>query len=206
MHIGYCCLYDKCYFRKSFNIISTNGIIYVTLFFIAHNIILYHEKGTSLANESQLSFGIKLQKTHTLYYENGIIAEYSSSAFLGNNFHSGFSYITSRFGTAFNSNALKQDNFLLHTSYTFLKKAILNPFIKVKAGFIIADYQSPLFDEIDNRMPLTSIDLGFSYTPIIPLKAQVSLGYNIITSDGTKGVGTLYPLYFNFIVMWNILK
>ena len=161
---------------------------------------------TSIANESQLSFGIKLQKTHTLYYENGIIAEYSSSAFLGNKFHSGFSYITSRFGSAFNSNALKQDNFLFHTSYTFLEKAVLNPFIKLNAGFIIADYQSLLFDDIDNTMPLTSIDLGFSYTPIKPLKTQVSLGYNIITSDGTTGVGTVYPLYFNFIVMWNILK
>jgi hypothetical protein len=55
-------------------------------------------------------------------------------------------------------------------------------------------------------MPLTSIDLGLSYTPIKPLKAQVSLGYNIITSDGTSGVGTVYPLYFNIIIMWNILQ
>ena len=160
----------------------------------------------SKASESELFLGVKLQKTHSLYYENGFNAEYSSSEFLGNQFHSGFSYISSRFGSAFNSNALKQDNFLFHTSYTFLKKAILNPFIKLNAGFIVADYQSPLFDDIDNTMPLTSIDLGLSYTPNNPLKAQFSLGCNIITSDGTSGVGTVYPLYFNIIIMWNILK
>lgn len=160
----------------------------------------------SIASESELLLGVKLQKTHNLYYENGINADYSSSEFLGNQFHSGFSYISSRFGSAFNSNAIKQDIILFHTSYTFLEKAILNPFIKLNAGLIIADYQSPLFDDIDNTMPLTSIDLGLSYTPIKPLKAQVSLGYNIITSDGTSGVGTVYPLYFNIIIMWNILK
>ena len=55
-------------------------------------------------------------------------------------------------------------------------------------------------------MPLTSMDLGLSYTPNNPLKAQFSLGCNIITSDGTSGVGTVYPLYFNIIIMWNILK
>ena len=160
----------------------------------------------SLASESELFLGVKLQKTHALYYENGFNTEYSSSAFLGNQFHSGFSYITNRFGSAFNSNAVKQDNILFHTSYTFLKKAILNPFIKLNAGFIIADYQSPLFDDIDNTMPLISMDLGLSYTPFNPLKTQVSLGYNIITSDGTSGVGTVYPLYFNIIIMWNILQ
>jgi hypothetical protein len=160
----------------------------------------------SIASESELFLGVKLQKTHSLYYENGFNAEYSSSEFLANQFHSGFSYISSRFGSAFNSNAIKQDIILFHTSYTFLEKAILNPFIKLNAGLIIADYQSPLFDDIDNTMPLTSIDLGLSYTPIKPLKAQVSLGYNIITSDGTSGVGTVYPLYFNIIIMWNIFK
>ena len=175
------------------------SLLITLLYFFTINI---HSK----ASESELFLGVKLQKTHSLYYENGFNAEYSSSEFLGNQFHSGFSYISSRFGSAFNSNALKQDNFLFHTSYTFLKKAILNPFIKLNAGFIVADYQSPLFDDIDNTMPLTSMDLGLSYTPNNPLKAQFSLGCNIITSDGTSGVGTVYPLYFNIIIMWNILQ
>ena len=176
-----------------------HSLLVILLYFFTIHI---HSK----ASESELFLGVKLQKTHSLYYENGFNAEYSSSEFLGNQFHSGFSYISSRFGSAFNSNALKQDNFLFHTSYTFLKKAILNPFIKLNAGFIVADYQSPLFDDIDNTMPLTSMDLGLSYTPNNPLKAQFSLGCNIITSDGTSGVGTVYPLYFNIIIMWNILK
>lgn len=176
-----------------------HSLLIILLYFFTIHI---HSK----ASESELFLGVKLQKTHSLYYENGFNAEYSSSEFLGNQFHSGFSYISSRFGSAFNSNALKQDNFLFHTSYSFLKNAILNPFIKLNAGFIVADYQSPLFDDIDNTMPLTSMDLGLSYTPNTPLKAQVSLGYNIITSDGTSGVGTVYPLYFNIIIMWNILK
>ncbi len=161
---------------------------------------------SSSATESELSLGLKFQKTHKLYYENGIIAEYSSSAFLGNNFHTGLSFISSRLGSAFNSNAIKQDIFLLHTSYSFLDKAVVNPFIKLNAGFIIADYQDPVFDNIDNIMPLSSIDFGLSYTPNLPIKAQASFGYNIITSDGTSGVGTVYPLYFNILIMWNILK
>lgn len=182
------------------------GYIMFIYSYVLSFLILLAFSFTSSATESEFSVGLKFQKTHKLYYENGINAEYSSSAFLGDKFHSGFSIITSRLGSAFNSNAIKQDIFLLHTSYSFLQKALVNPFIKLNAGFIIADYQDPVFDNIDNTMPLSSLDFGLSYTPPLPLKAQASFGYNIITSDGTSGVGTVYPLYFNILIMWNILK
>jgi len=57
-----------------------------------------------------VDLGIKFQKTQTLYWENGISAQLSFDNFKPRQFYVGADYITSRLGTAINSNALKQDN------------------------------------------------------------------------------------------------
>lgn len=153
-----------------------------------------------LANE--LSAGLKFQQALHFYNENGITLEYSSDDILDNAITFGASYYTSRIGTAFHSNAIPQDNFLVHSTYYFLHDKPFKPMVKLNAGYCFADYGSELFHEIDNSMPLLSFELGAAYAFDVPLKLHASIGYNLHTSDGISGVGTVYPLFAQYSVLW----
>src|SRR5919199_1041818 len=80
---------------------------------------------SALAQNSQngthavLDVGIRLQKAIGLYTENGILAQYTSPKLASKRLYIGASYVTSRLGTAINSNAIKQDNVLLYAAYYF---------------------------------------------------------------------------------------
>lgn len=37
-----------------------------------------------------------------------------------------------------------------------------------------------------------------------PLKTSDSLGYNFISDNGINGLGTLYPLFYQFTLFWNL--
>jgi hypothetical protein len=136
-----------------------------------------------------------------MYNENGIIVEYAPKNLLNDQLSFGATYVSTRIGSAYNSNAIIQDNIVLHSTYLFSSSS-LAPLIRLNAGYCIADYESSLFDEIDTSMPLLSIEAGASYTFDIPLTVQASLGYNLITSDGSSGIGTVYPLFVQCSFLW----
>jgi hypothetical protein len=73
----------------------------------------------------------------------------------------------------------------------------------LNAGYCFADYQSSIFDEIDSSMPLLSLEAGARYVFDIPLVVQASLGYNLIKSDGSSGIGTVYPLFVQCTLLWS---
>jgi hypothetical protein len=136
-----------------------------------------------------------------MYNENGIIVEYAPKNLLNDQLSFGATYVSTRIGSAYNSNAILQDNIVLHSTYLFSSSS-LAPLIRLNAGYCFADYESSLFDEIDTSMPLLSIEAGASYTFDIPLTVQASLGYNLITSDGSSGIGTVYPLFVQCSFLW----
>lgn len=154
------------------------------------------------ANREQLSFGLRLQQSWNMYNENGITLEFTPKNLLNDQLSFGATYVSSRFGSALNSNAIIQDNILLHSTYVFSPSA-LSPLIRLNVGYCFADYESSLFDEIDASMPLLSIEAGARYAFDIPLKVQAGLGYNLITSDGSSGIGTVYPLFIQCSLMWS---
>jgi hypothetical protein len=136
-----------------------------------------------------------------MYNENGIIVEYAPKNLLNDQLSFGATYVSTRIGSAYNTNAIIQDNIVLHSTYLFSSSS-LAPLIRLNAGYCFADYESSLFDEIDTSMPLLSIEAGASYTFDIPLTVQASLGYNLITSDGSSGIGTVYPLFVQCSFLW----
>ena len=137
-----------------------------------------------------------------MYNENGITLEFTPKNLLNDQLSFGATYVSSRFGSALNSNAIIQDNILLHSTYVFSPSA-LSPLIRLNAGYCFADYESSLFDEIDASMPLLSLEAGARYAFDIPLKVQAGLGYNLISSDGSSGIGTVYPLFIQCSLMWS---
>ena len=154
------------------------------------------------AKDEQLSLGLRFQHSINMYNENGFTLQFTPKNLLNDQLSFGASYISTRFGSALNSNAIIQDNILLHSTYVFSSSA-LSPHVRLSAGYCFANYESSLFDEIDSSMPLLSLEAGARYTFDIPLNVQASLGYNLITSDGSSGIGTVYPLFVQCTLSWS---
>ena len=117
----------------------------------------------------------------------------------------GISYVTSRLGTALNSNAIKQDNALLSATWYFRPKWLIQPLVRTNAGYFRADYGSPVFDELPKTSLLASPELGLCYCPDFPLSINASVGYNLLTGNGVTGPGTLYPVFVQTGITWNII-
>jgi hypothetical protein len=150
----------------------------------------------TFAQDKFLLTGIRLQKTHNLYYENGVTFDYTQQKYLNTKIYIGFSYVTSRLGTALNSNAIKQDNYLIQVGYHFRKDKIICPVLQLNTGYFYADYGSPIFDVLPHSSMLLSFEPGIFLNFKYPVKSKLSLGYNFITGNGTSGPGTLFPLFF----------
>ena len=159
------------------------------------------------AQKPIMEVGLRVQKTVNLYWENGVSFQYSHSRVKHDQLYFGFSYVSSRFGSAFNSNAIKQDNFLLSTSWHFKRHKVIRPVTRLNLGYFYADYGSPLFDVLPNTSFLVSPEIGLAYKhKKTPLKVMLGIGYNLVTGDGTRGAGTVYPLFTQTTVSWNISK
>lgn len=157
---------------------------------------------TSTAQVHSFDAGLRFQKSAGLYYENGLTGQYN----LTSRWVLGASYISSRFGSAISSNAIKQDNLILSGSYLFRPGKSLKPFVRANAGYFKADYEEELFDDLPQNSAIASADAGLVYSFKNPLKLNLSLGYNAITGSGEEGAGTLYPIFYQTSITWNFAK
>ncbi len=158
------------------------------------------------SNGAVLDIGVRLQKSINLYAENGIMVQYTQPKLASSQLYVGLSYISSRLGTALNSNAIKQDNYLVSASYYFRPKWLIQPVVKANVGYFSAHYGSPIFNELPRTSLLASPEFGLCYCPNFPLKINASIGYNLLTGNGRSGPGTLYPVFVQTSITWNILK
>lgn len=102
------------------------------------------------------------------------------------------------------SNALQQDNYLLSATYFFRSLKSLQPFVRLNTGYFVSDLEYDIFDDLPNSSVLLSPEVGLSYKTRSPFKLAASFGYNVITGDGIDGPGTLFPLFVQTGVTWNI--
>lgn len=161
---------------------------------------------TSNAQNPVLEVGLRVQKSVNLYYENGVTARYSDERLLSRQLYWGLSYVTSRLGSAMGSNAIKQDNFIFSGTYYFRPKKAIQPFLGMNIGYFYADYEYAVFNDLPNTSVLLSPEAGLSYQTTLPLKIGASLGYNLITGNGIKGPGTIYPVYFQTSITWDVFN
>ena len=158
------------------------------------------------AQNSVLDVGLRLQRDIGLYSENGISVNYSNKQLMPDRLYFGFSYFTSRLGTAINSNAIKQDNFLLSAAWYFKPNHIIRPFVRLNTGCFLSDYPA-IFDVLPHSSLLFSSDAGLCFQTHTPFKIATSVGYNFIYGQGNNNVpGTLYPLYFQITLSWNLFN
>jgi hypothetical protein len=158
------------------------------------------------AQQSILDVGLRLQKTVGLYWENGVSIQYSNQHLKPDKLYFGFSYVTSRLGTAINSNAIKQDNFLVNASWYFRKDHTFRTVVRLNVGYFVADYEDDMFDVLPNSSVLFSPEIGALFETKSPLKVMITLGYNLITGNGEEGAGTLYPLFAQSTLSWTLFN
>ena len=164
----------------------------------------YGQGGTFLGGT--FSAGITLHKSAGFYFENGVSAQYSSESILNNKLLLGLHLVNSRLGTAFQSNAVKQGRIYLSGHYRFLSKKSLNILTGVNTGWFHANYESDLFKDLTNNSMILAADLGLQYTVVEKLTTRTTLGYNLISGNGESGAGTLYPVFYQFTLLWNFSK
>jgi hypothetical protein len=154
-----------------------------------------------------LKVGSRIQKTQNMYWENGLSAQYSFENFKPNQFFVGFDFVSSRLGSAFNSNAIKQDNYLLSASWHFNKNKLYHLVTRLNVGYFYSDLEEDIFKEIPNTAFLFSPEIGFSYDfRKLPISLNVGTGYYIITEKEGYSPGTLQPLYFHFDIYYTFTK
>jgi hypothetical protein len=178
-----------------------------TLFFLASFLCI--EAQTSESKKEwvkDLKIGLRMQKAQKLYWENGLAIDFTSPKIANNRIHLGFSYVTTRLGSAMGTNAIKQDNFLFNLGYYFRHQKKLQPFIRANTGYFYADYESDIFDNLSNTAVLLSIDTGVSYKFNTPITINLSAGYNLNTGTGVSGPGTLYPVFYQLSVFYTVFK
>jgi hypothetical protein len=169
-------------------------------------VLIFCTIGFADAQSSILDAGAKFQKSINLYYEHGAALNYSDKRLLPDRLYFGFSFVTSRLGSALNSNAIKQENYLLSAGWYFRRNHIVRPFAQLNGGYFSADYGNKMFDVFPRSSLLLSTDAGLSFQTHTPLKIATSLGYNFITGNGLTGPGTLYPVFYQVTFSWNILN
>ena len=157
------------------------------------------------AQDHKLYLGTKFQVTVGMYWENGLSARYSPP-WQNDQLYLGFDYVSSRWGSAFSSNALKQDNYLFSASYAFLKDSWVKPLVQLNLGYLYADYEYEIFDDLSNTSFLFSSEVGMqiqvSSFPFII--GTTSMGYNFIGGDGISNTGTVNPLFFQFSLLYDL--
>jgi hypothetical protein len=158
------------------------------------------------AQKPVLDVGLRFQKTVNLYWENGFSVQYSPARVKHDQLYFGVSYISSRFGSAMNSNAIVQDNYLFTTSWYFSPRNKFRTLLRLNLGYFMADYEDPLFDVLENTSYLLSPEFGFLYRTNSPVSIMLTAGYNVFTGNGEEGAGTLYPVFVQTTLSWNLFR
>lgn len=154
-----------------------------------------------------LNVGIRIQKTQEMYWENGLAFQYSFPNFKPKQFFIGLDYVTSRMGTAYRSNAIKQDNYILSASWVLNPKKSFQVRGRLNVGYFYSDLEEAIFDEIPNEAFLLSPEIGLTYrSKQWPISLNIGAGYYIITEEDGYSPGTLQPLYYHLDIYYTLFK
>jgi len=162
---------------------------------------------TTNLRAQELNLGLRFQKTQSMYWENGFSVQYTFAKIKPKQFYLGFDYVTSRLGSAYRSNALKQDNYLLSGSWVFFQNKSFHIVSRLNFGYFYADMEEDFFKVIPHTAFLFSPELGLRYdVKKTPITLQLGSGYYIITAKEGYSPGTLQPLYYHFDLYYTLFK
>ncbi|MBI1835644.1 MAG: hypothetical protein HYR91_00110 [Flavobacteriia bacterium] len=153
-----------------------------------------------------LDAGVRMKKFTGFYWENGISWEFSSSKIFNQKIHFGFNLLSSRLGSAFMSNAIPTLTTELSVIKYFRIEKAVQPLLRLNLGYAHANYGSIIYKGIASNSALISIETGVGYKFPANFRCVASGGFNAITGNGAKGLGTIYPFYGQFSIFYQIKK
>jgi len=183
---------------KSFKFMKKIAFLIVLSFLLFPDINAQDEKSYDLA------VGIRVQKTEQLYWENGIAADFTSDFLLQKRIHLKLNFITSRIGSAFNTNAVPQESYVIGADWRFRSTKNFQIMAGFNTGFFHAEIERYQFVDLPKNSMLFSLETGLFYKFKIPMAASLSLGYNVFNGNGVNRPGTLFPLYYQASVFYYI--
>jgi len=148
-----------------------------------------------------LELGIRAKKFAGFYWENGLSGEVSSDRLLQNKLHFGANFTTSILGTALFKNAIPTYNIELSALYFWRLDKQIQPLARINGGFAFADYGNA-YSSLPSSMPIFSLETGISYQASEIWRLTLSGGLNLITGNGVKGIGTVYPIFGQFSLFY----
>ena len=148
-----------------------------------------------------LHAGLCFKKMAGFYWLNGISADYSSSSLLNNRLHTGINVTSSLLGSSLASHAIPVHFFELYGQLHFRSAKPLRPVAGLNAGLASAKFRNSIYDNLPDKQMLLSPEFGLFYQMNKPFAISASFGYNLLTGSGTRGLGLVYPLFFQFRVL-----
>jgi hypothetical protein len=153
----------------------------------------------------ELNVGLRLQKTHTLYWENGVSVQYSFKNIKPGKLYVGFDYASSRFGSAIGSNALKQDRFIGSLAWFWRKDKAFQYYSKLNIGYFKVNLEEDIFSELPSSATFFAPEIGFSCDiSSIPIRLNLGSGLNFEQGEGGTTPGTLLPLYYHLTIYYQM--
>jgi len=148
--------------------------------------------------------GLCFQKSVGFYGMNGITAEYSSERVLKHKIGFGFSFTSSGLGSAIATNAIPVYEVRISAVNKFRVNKKLQPYAGLSIGYTHANFGSDIFKDIPNSSPLLSVIAGAGFDFKFPLRIILGGGFNLITGNGVSGLGTIFPVYGQCMLLYRI--
>jgi hypothetical protein len=156
------------------------------------------------STKQDIKLGLIFQKTQSLYLENGIGADYSSDFLLNKQIHLKAGYLSSRFGSALGTNAIKQDNIIVGADWRFRQNKDLQILAGLNGGLLFVDYENSVFDVLPKSATFLSVETGLVYNFKFPISISLTVGYNLKSGNGIDIPGTLFPVFYKFGVFYKL--
>jgi len=160
----------------------------------------------AFSQDSTFSFsaGARFKKYVGFYLQNGINIEFNSSKILNNKVNFGLNIVSSKLGTELINNAIPTLEVELSAIKYFRNNKKLKPFARINTGFAYANFGDNKFNNITNKSALFSLETGFKIRAYKSFDFLLGGGLNIITGNGFSNLGTVYPLYYQFSLLYKI--
>jgi hypothetical protein len=169
--------------------------------------ILFFVLISTCALTQTYQIGVRIQKTQTMYWESGFSMQYSFQNLKPKQLYVGFDYVTSRLGSALNSNALKQDQFIFNTTWAFRPVKSFRVLGRINFGYFVADYEEPMFESLPNTAFLLSPELLLQYQfKEVPITLNLGSGYYLDFAKAGYSPGTFQPLYYHLDVLFTLVN
>lgn len=143
---------------------------------------------------ADMQIGVCFKKFNGFYWVNGITLVINERMFNAPIAY-GVNFTTSYLGTALFNDALPLNMFEMFAQYRFNSKRSFQPFAGILFGGAFTNYKDPAFKHLQQGQTIFSPEFGLSYHFKAPVNVSASFGYQLITGDGKRGLGLVYPLF-----------